>query len=81
MRQLHTLHIDNTDLDSGIGYLPASVMEIYCSRFLRTDSKIKFIVKELEQNSNFVLVSSVNNLYLKRKLHPEIINQLKNFNH
>jgi len=81
MKQLHTLFIDNTDLDGGTEYLPTSVMEIRCSCYLRPDSKVKIIDKELEQNSDFLLVTSLNKVYLRKKLSPEILRQIKDFNH
>src|SRR5437764_11639330 len=81
MKKLCVLHIDNTDLARGTEYLSDSVMEVKCSYFLRPDSKVKLIAKKLEQSSDFMLVSSLGKLYLKKKIDLEIINQIKKFDH
>jgi|SRR6185312_11507530 len=81
MKRLHTLHINNTDLENGTEYLPVSVMEITCSYFLRPDSKVKLVAKKLEQSNDFILVSSLGKLYLKKKIDLEILNQIKEFDH
>ena len=56
-------------------------MKISCSYFFRSDSKVKFIGKELEQNSDFRLVNFGNKIYAKKNLPPEILKKIKDFNH
>jgi len=75
------LFINNTDLESGVEYLPANVIEIWCPYDLRPDSKVKLLVKELEQASNFIPSDFMSKLYLKKKLSSEILKQIKDFNH
>jgi len=81
MQQLQRLVINNTDLDSGSEYLPVSIEEILCSRLQRPTSKVKLIAKELERDKDFILTNSVGQVYLKRKLNPELLNQIKDFDH
>src|SRR5438105_5019617 len=80
MKQLHNLDISNTDLARGTEYLPASVMEIWCSYYLKLESKVKLLVKELEQNRDFILVDYSRKLYLKKKLNSEMLIQLNFLN-
>jgi len=46
--KLERLGISNTDLDSGVEYLPESIKEIYCSVEERPECKLKVIKKELD---------------------------------
>jgi Leucine-rich repeat (LRR) protein len=41
---LSSLHISNTDINSGVEYLPDSLREIHCSAKDRSNSKVKEIV-------------------------------------
>jgi hypothetical protein len=43
MSKLKTLDISNTDLDSGLEYLPESVEEFNCSANLRRNAKVKVV--------------------------------------
>jgi hypothetical protein len=47
LSKLKKLDICNTDVESGLEYLPESLEEIYCSSKERSESKVKEFEKEL----------------------------------
>jgi len=51
MNKLEDLNIDNTDLDSGLEYLPNNLKEFWCSASQRKDARVKFIEQELRNCS------------------------------
>ncbi|EXX54862.1 hypothetical protein RirG_230650 [Rhizophagus irregularis DAOM 197198w] len=48
LNKLESLNINNTDIDSGIEYLPDSVKNFRCSIDKRPEAKVKIIYKQLE---------------------------------
>jgi Leucine-rich repeat (LRR) protein len=82
MQQLQVLGINNTDLDSGLEYLPASIREICCSHLEKPNSKVKLITQELKKNGDFISVSYfTHQVFLRKNLNPELFNRIKDFNH
>jgi len=53
MEKLKFLDISDTDIDSGLEYLPASIKEIDCSNRNRSESKVKAIEQQLKSSSLF----------------------------
>jgi len=50
MSKLGMLHISNTDIDSGLEYLPESVEEFHCSANIRKEAKVKIIKERIEND-------------------------------
>ncbi|CAG8851699.1 2109_t:CDS:2, partial [Racocetra persica] len=48
LTKLERLSIQNTDIDSGLEFLPLSVKEFHCSADQRKESGVKKIVEELQ---------------------------------
>jgi len=44
--KLKSLNISNTDIDSGLEYLPESVKDFSCSADIKKDAKVKIIEEE-----------------------------------
>lgn len=79
LTKLKKLEISNTDIDSGVEYLPNSIELITC--FLvkkRSESKVRLIFKKLGDSNDFIPFSNVG--YLKG-VGDEIIKQIKSFDH
>jgi Leucine-rich repeat (LRR) protein len=58
LTNLKLIDISNTDIDSGLEFLPESVEEICCSNDLRSESRAKKIENKLaEENSGFFLLN------------------------
>ncbi|KLL03283.1 MAG: ankyrin repeat protein [Mycoplasmataceae bacterium CE_OT135] len=80
MTKLKRLDISDTDIDSGLEYLPENLEEINCSFGMREDSKVKNIERVLEncgikkEQTNIWVISSVKEL--KAKLLSEKIHEL-----
>jgi diadenosine tetraphosphate (Ap4A) HIT family hydrolase/ATP-dependent Lon protease len=70
LTKLKELYLSNTDIDSGLEYLPENVEEIHCSRQKRPESRIRKIEKELKKGNSFVFSD---NKYVKK---PNIKSQL-----
>ena len=49
MNKLKILYIYNTDVDSGIEYLPSNLKEFHCSANLIKEAKVKTIEQELRK--------------------------------
>lgn len=58
LKQLKKLNISNSDIDSGVEYLPESLEEIYCSNKERLESKVKEIEKELANEESYFFYES-----------------------
>src|SRR6185437_10699612 len=56
-------------------------MEVRFSYVAKPTSQVKLIAKELAQNSEFILIDPLKQIYLNKKLNPEILNQIKDWNH
>ncbi|CAI2173372.1 6724_t:CDS:2 [Funneliformis geosporum] len=56
--KLKSLHISNTDIDSGLEYLPSSIEEIYCSSQEISESKVLAIENLLKNSDEFVSSSN-----------------------
>jgi len=51
MSKLELLYIDDTDIDSGLEYLPDSLKSFSCSAY-REDAKVKIIDQELKKHES-----------------------------
>jgi len=49
LNKLEWLDISDTDLDSGLEYLPDSVNSLHCSTLVRSGSKVKVVAEELRR--------------------------------
>ncbi|CAI2182010.1 6375_t:CDS:2 [Funneliformis geosporum] len=47
----------------------------------RPTSQVKSLAQTLEQNNDFILFDSVNQIYLKKQLNPKILKQIKDWSH
>ena len=61
MDKLETLDISNTDIDSGLEYLPNSIKMFDCSVNQRPEAKVKKIADELERYRRFFDIRTANN--------------------
>jgi len=52
LTKLKRLHIKNTDIDSGVEYLPNNIHQIHCSSEERPSSKVAKISEQLEKRFN-----------------------------
>ena len=48
LEKLEFLHIDGTDINRGLEYLPDSVKKLYCTTVSRSDAKVIDIYEELQ---------------------------------
>ncbi|CAH1755901.1 1415_t:CDS:10 [Entrophospora sp. SA101] len=72
LTNLKILDISNTDVDSGLEYLPESVEEIYCLNEERPESKVSKIRGELEKSS---FLFNGNDKYVKKQNAQEWLNE------
>jgi len=49
LNKLADLHIDGTDIDSGLEYLPESLTRLYCYSYKENNTDSEKIRKELEK--------------------------------
>ncbi|CAG8466579.1 46056_t:CDS:10, partial [Gigaspora margarita] len=69
---LKKLDIANTDIDSGLKYLPKSVEEIYCSSKERSESKVKELSEKLGKGDSFFLDD---NKYVRKITAQQALNE------
>ncbi|RIA93331.1 hypothetical protein C1645_819518 [Glomus cerebriforme] len=75
---LRELDISDTDIKSGLEYLPGSIKKINCLVRERSKSKVKLIAEKLGKLDEFMLYK---NSYLKiKELDGETIKQIKDYN-
>jgi len=48
MDRLEELYINNTDIDSGVEYLPTSISKVYYLAEERSESRVKIIAQRLD---------------------------------